>query len=165
MRPPSPSIPEKKFLYDALKQSLRLDGRDMLDLRTPTFTFGPELGWVECAMGKTRWAFIRIRAFYQVQDRRQCNCTIRRQNGQTATRTTLWRHYYNTFWNLSYGISRLWTWSVGACHLRIFYFLPWSKILPGLQKKRSPLPACWIRSSEEVTLLTKNLCAYWQVSE
>lgn len=54
MRPPSPSIPEKKFLYDALQQSLRLDGRDMLDLRTPTFTFGPELGWVECAMGKTR---------------------------------------------------------------------------------------------------------------
>lgn len=54
MRPPSPSIPEKKFLYDALKQSLRLDGRDMLDFRTPTFTFGPELGWVECAMGKTR---------------------------------------------------------------------------------------------------------------
>ncbi|KAG2158010.1 ribosomal protein S5 domain 2-type protein [Suillus bovinus] len=54
MRPPSPSIPEKKFVYDALKQSLRLDGRDMLDFRTPTFTFGPELGWVECAMGKTR---------------------------------------------------------------------------------------------------------------
>jgi len=54
MRPPSPSIPEKKFVYDALQQSLRLDGRDMHDLRTPTITFGPELGWVECAMGKTR---------------------------------------------------------------------------------------------------------------
>ncbi|KAH7922243.1 ribosomal protein S5 domain 2-like protein [Leucogyrophana mollusca] len=54
MRPPSPSIPEKEFVYDALKQSLRLDGRGFLDLRTPTITFGPELGWVECAMGKTR---------------------------------------------------------------------------------------------------------------
>ena len=54
MRPPSPSIPEEKFVYDALQQSLRLDGRDMHDLRTPTITFGPELGWVECAMGKTR---------------------------------------------------------------------------------------------------------------
>ncbi|KAH7910417.1 ribosomal protein S5 domain 2-type protein [Hygrophoropsis aurantiaca] len=54
MRPPSPSIPEKEFTYDALKQSLRLDGRGFLDLRTPSINFGPELGWVECAMGKTR---------------------------------------------------------------------------------------------------------------
>ena len=53
-RPPSPSIPEKEFVYGALKQSLRLDGRAMLEMRTPSFTFGPELGWVECAMGKTR---------------------------------------------------------------------------------------------------------------
>ncbi|KAI1793451.1 ribosomal protein S5 domain 2-like protein [Ganoderma leucocontextum] len=53
-RPPSPSIPEKDFVYGALKQSLRVDGRAMLEMRTPTLTFGPELGWVECAMGKTR---------------------------------------------------------------------------------------------------------------
>ncbi|KAI0739500.1 ribosomal protein S5 domain 2-like protein [Daedaleopsis nitida] len=53
-RPPSPSIPEKEFVYGALKQSLRLDGRVMLEIRTPVLTFGPELGWVECAMGKTR---------------------------------------------------------------------------------------------------------------
>ncbi|KAI0822119.1 ribosomal protein S5 domain 2-like protein [Trametes gibbosa] len=53
-RPPSPSIPEKEFVYGALKQSLRLDGRAMLEMRTPTLTFGPELGWVECALGKTR---------------------------------------------------------------------------------------------------------------
>ncbi|PCH34625.1 ribosomal protein S5 domain 2-like protein [Wolfiporia cocos MD-104 SS10] len=53
-RPPSPSIPEKEFLYGSLKQSLRLDGRNPLEMRTPTLTFGPDLGWVECAMGKTR---------------------------------------------------------------------------------------------------------------
>jgi len=58
MRPPSPSIPEKAFVYEALKQSLRLDGRSQLDLRTPTLTFGPELGWVECAYGKTRCVFL-----------------------------------------------------------------------------------------------------------
>ncbi|KAH9910977.1 ribosomal protein S5 domain 2-like protein [Epithele typhae] len=52
-RPPSPSIPEKEFVY-ALKQSLRLDGRAMLEMRPPTLHFGPELGWVECTMGKTR---------------------------------------------------------------------------------------------------------------
>jgi exosome complex component RRP45 len=55
MRPPSPSIPEKEFLVDALKQSLRLDGRALLEQRTPRFTFGPELGWVECALDKTRY--------------------------------------------------------------------------------------------------------------
>ncbi|KZT03040.1 ribosomal protein S5 domain 2-like protein [Laetiporus sulphureus 93-53] len=53
-RPPSPSIPEKEFLSASLKQSLRLDGRNMLEMRKPKLTFGPELGWVECALGKTR---------------------------------------------------------------------------------------------------------------
>ena len=27
-----------------------------LEMREPTLTFGPDLGWVECAMGKTRYA-------------------------------------------------------------------------------------------------------------
>jgi len=54
MRPPSPSIPEREFLFKALEQSRRLDGRALLQSRSPTFTFGPELGWVECALGKTR---------------------------------------------------------------------------------------------------------------
>jgi len=54
MRPPSPSIPERSFLFKALEESLRLDGRALLESRTPTLTFGPELGWVECALGKTR---------------------------------------------------------------------------------------------------------------
>ncbi|TCD71076.1 hypothetical protein EIP91_000168 [Steccherinum ochraceum] len=53
-RPPSPSIPEKEFLFSSLKESLRLDGRQPLETRTPILTFGPDLGWVECAMGKTR---------------------------------------------------------------------------------------------------------------
>ncbi|KAF8509887.1 ribosomal protein S5 domain 2-type protein [Hysterangium stoloniferum] len=54
MRPPSPSIPEREFAFSALKQSLRLDGRAPLEMRTPVFQFGPELGWVECSLGKTR---------------------------------------------------------------------------------------------------------------
>jgi len=54
MRPPSPSIPEREFLLKALEQSLRLDGRALLQSRTPTLTFGPELGWVECAFDTTR---------------------------------------------------------------------------------------------------------------
>ena len=55
-RPPSPSIPEKEFLFSSLKESLRLDGRQPLEMRNPVLTFGPDLGWVECAMGKTRYA-------------------------------------------------------------------------------------------------------------
>ncbi|TEB22926.1 ribosomal protein S5 domain 2-like protein [Coprinellus micaceus] len=54
MRPPSPSIPEKEFLNTALKQQLRIDGRSPLEMRTPKLVFGPELGWVDCSMGKTR---------------------------------------------------------------------------------------------------------------
>lgn len=56
MRPPSPSIPEKEFFAAALREGLRLDGRGALEMRTPTFTFGPELGFVEVALGKTRCA-------------------------------------------------------------------------------------------------------------
>ena len=55
MRPPSPSIPEKEFLYYSLKQSLRLDGRKPLELRNVTISFGPELGWVECALGDSKY--------------------------------------------------------------------------------------------------------------
>lgn len=54
MRAPSPSIPEREFTLNALNQNLRLDGRSLLQSRSPVLTFGPELGWVECSMGKTR---------------------------------------------------------------------------------------------------------------
>ncbi|KAJ7594934.1 ribosomal protein S5 domain 2-type protein [Mycena floridula] len=60
MRPPSPSIPEKEFLFTSLKQSLRLDGRLPLETRSPQLTFGPELGWVECALGKTRYSLFYL---------------------------------------------------------------------------------------------------------
>ncbi|EIW77330.1 ribosomal protein S5 domain 2-like protein [Coniophora puteana RWD-64-598 SS2] len=53
-RPPSPSIAEKDFLQDALRKKLRLDGRKPMDLRPISFSFGPELGWVDCSLGKTR---------------------------------------------------------------------------------------------------------------
>jgi len=62
MRPPSPLIPQKEF--SALKESQRLDGRLPLEMRTPVLTFGPDLGWVECAFGKTR--FIVGYFFYDI---------------------------------------------------------------------------------------------------
>jgi len=54
MRPPSPSIPEKDFFFAALDQNTRLDGRDFLQARPHDLSFGPELGHVECSLGKTR---------------------------------------------------------------------------------------------------------------
>ena len=60
MRPSSPSIPEKDFVVEALKQGLRLDGRAVLEMRRPTLAFGPDLGWVDCSLGKTRYAFLRV---------------------------------------------------------------------------------------------------------
>ena len=60
MRPPSPSIPEKEFVVEALKQGLRSDGRAALEMRQPTLTFGPDLGWVDCSLGKTRHGFLRV---------------------------------------------------------------------------------------------------------
>jgi hypothetical protein len=60
MRPPSPSIAEKQFVVEALKQGLRLDGRAALEMRQPTLTFGPDLGWVDCSLGKTRQEFISV---------------------------------------------------------------------------------------------------------
>ena len=60
MRPPSPSIPEKEFLNTALKQNLRLDGRQPLEMRKPALKFGPDLGWVECSLGKTRYVFLFV---------------------------------------------------------------------------------------------------------
>ncbi|KAN0114138.1 Ribosomal protein S5 domain 2-type fold [Russula decolorans] len=54
MRPPSPSIPEKDFFFAALEQNLRLDGREFLEARPHSISFGAELGHVECSLGKTR---------------------------------------------------------------------------------------------------------------
>jgi hypothetical protein len=56
MRPPSPSIPEKDFFFAALDQNLRLDGREFLEARPHSLSFGAELGHVECSLGKTRYA-------------------------------------------------------------------------------------------------------------
>ena len=75
MRPPSPSIPEKEFLYDSLRQSLRLDGRKPLELRNLTISFGPELGWVECALGDTKYEKETRGATPYINTLSQSHCT------------------------------------------------------------------------------------------
>ena len=112
-RPPSPSIPEKEFVYGALKQSLRLDGRAMLEMRTPTLTFGPELGWVECAMGKTRYALSLVLlishtsltvCIYSSSSRFQSTSTSGREDGEAPSRTAARGDHLDPFGALPYGI-------------------------------------------------------------
>jgi exosome complex component RRP45 len=49
-----PPIVQKEFLLAALGEGKRLDGRGLLQTRDVTFTFGDELGSVECRLGKTK---------------------------------------------------------------------------------------------------------------
>jgi len=55
-RDAEPAHLQRDFVLAALKASpsLRVDGRTPLQARQPEFTFGDDLGWVECQMGKTR---------------------------------------------------------------------------------------------------------------
>lgn len=50
-----PPTIQKEFLLAALGEGKRLDGRGLLEHREVEFTFGPELGWVECRLGKTKY--------------------------------------------------------------------------------------------------------------
>lgn len=43
-------------MYASLKEALRLDGRSLLEQRKVEISFGGELGYVECSIGKTRCA-------------------------------------------------------------------------------------------------------------
>ncbi|KAH3676386.1 hypothetical protein WICMUC_002017 [Wickerhamomyces mucosus] len=48
------SINEKSFVFDALKQGIRLDGRKLEDFRNVDITLGDEYGYVDVRLGKTR---------------------------------------------------------------------------------------------------------------
>lgn len=49
-----PPTVQREFLLAALGERKRLDGRGLLETREVSFTFGDELGWVECRLGKTK---------------------------------------------------------------------------------------------------------------
>ncbi|ORX49032.1 hypothetical protein BCR36DRAFT_404935 [Piromyces finnis] len=49
-----PSINEKNFLYEALRQGKRIDGRGIYDVRNIKITFGNQYGHVQVQLGKTR---------------------------------------------------------------------------------------------------------------
>ncbi|KAI8836589.1 ribosomal protein S5 domain 2-type protein [Chytridium lagenaria] len=49
-----PSKNEKDFVYQALQDGIRWDGRKLLDYRNVKIIFGPDYGRVEALLGKTR---------------------------------------------------------------------------------------------------------------
>ena len=107
MRPPSPSIPEKEFLYASLKEALRLDGRSLLEQRKIEISFGGDLGYVECSIGKTRCAH-KICPWYSYSKFFQSDCTSWRENGQAFTWEAIRRNHHDPFGNITYGIERVW---------------------------------------------------------
>lgn len=54
-----PSINEKEFLLEALRQGRRVDGRGIYDVRTLQIDFGVDHGQVTVQLGKTRQAKAR----------------------------------------------------------------------------------------------------------
>lgn len=117
-RPPSPSIPEKEFVYGALKESLRLDGRAMLEMRAPMLTFGPELGWVECSLGKTRYVTPRPGSCLEIDSMTRVPLqragASRWEDGEAAAGKTARGHHNNTLGALIHGVQRVRTRSVGS---------------------------------------------------
>lgn len=53
-RETEPPTINREFVLSALKEKMRVDGRGLLEGRTPRLEFGSELGVVECWLGKTR---------------------------------------------------------------------------------------------------------------
>lgn len=49
-----PSTSEKTFVLDALKQKLRIDGRDFESFRELGLSFGEDYGLADVQLGKTR---------------------------------------------------------------------------------------------------------------
>ena len=51
-----PSLNEREFVLEALRQGKRVDGRDMLDYRSIRIHLSPtQVGVVEVELGKTRY--------------------------------------------------------------------------------------------------------------
>lgn len=56
-REAEPSLNEKQFLLQALKENLRLDGREFDHYRSLDLQFGDDLGVADLRLGKTRYVF------------------------------------------------------------------------------------------------------------
>lgn len=54
-REAEPSLNERAFILEALREDIRLDGRALDAFRNVELTFGEEYGVVDVKLGKTRY--------------------------------------------------------------------------------------------------------------
>ena len=54
-REAEPSLNERNFILQALREGIRLDGRPLDGFRTLELSFGEEYGVVDVTLGKTRY--------------------------------------------------------------------------------------------------------------
>jgi hypothetical protein len=154
MRPPSPSIPEREFLLSALRQSQRLDGRGLLDMRTPTITFNEDLGFAEVSLGNTKYVRGPARAL-----RVPFLTCIRRTGSSRRSRAGLYARRKSVRTKASSAStprSRPWppasTNPVGRCVSPLPPARPQRADLnPVRPKRRSPSRACSTSSSDGAT--------------
>lgn len=67
-REAEPSLNERQFVTQALKEGLRLDGRELDQYRKLELTFGEQYGVVEVSLGKTKCVFSTICSlFFPIQ--------------------------------------------------------------------------------------------------
>lgn len=57
-REAEPSLNEKTFLLQALKENLRQDGREFDQYRPVDLTFGDDYGHADVRLGKTRYVWL-----------------------------------------------------------------------------------------------------------
>lgn len=57
---------EKNFVLEALKQKLRIDGRDFESFRGLELSFGEDYGLADVQLGKTRW--VSFSGLYETGD-------------------------------------------------------------------------------------------------
>jgi len=58
-----PSLNEREFIKQALKENVRVDGRAFDAYRNLDLTFGEEYGVADVRLGKTRWALNLVRTY------------------------------------------------------------------------------------------------------
>lgn len=55
------SVNERDFVFEALKQGIRIDGRKLDQFRDVQITLGDEYGYVDVKMGKTRYVILFLK--------------------------------------------------------------------------------------------------------
>lgn len=88
-REAEPSLNERQFVLQALKEGLRLDGRKFDQYRSLELTFGDQYGVVEVSLGKTKFVFnsILFVLYFTHQFLRPESLSKRRPKSQSPTQT------------------------------------------------------------------------------